>query len=155
MIVPESVTKDAELRLAECIQQIKLKNFKIGDKVVDFTNCEFTVEKITDESVTISDFYGEEFQSCEVNINYFLSEFRLKSKVGNKRNDGLTSDEGKVMDDLVAAWNEFKKLNTTHPSEEHDFNDGIHRCQQVLMNRVLRRDYPNCYPTYYNKQGEK
>ena len=66
----------------------------------------------------------------------------------NKRNDGLTEQEGLIMDSLVKAWNNFLKLEKTHPCEINDFGDGIHKCQNVLMARVLRRDYPNGYPTY-------
>ncbi|MGL6184794.1 MAG: hypothetical protein ACRC1T_05385 [Clostridium chrysemydis] len=65
-----------------------------------------------------------------------------------QRNDGLTPEESKIMDNLANAWNMFLKLEQTHPSEQDDFSDGIHKCQQVLMNRILRRDYPKGYPTY-------
>ena len=64
------------------------------------------------------------------------------------RNDGLTTEEGKVMDALVLAWNDFIKLEKQHPSDTQEFNVGIHQCQHILMNRVLRRDYPKGYPTY-------
>lgn len=71
-----------------------------------------------------------------------------KEVKSNTRNDGLTEGEGVVMDSLVDAYNKFVKLKTTHPSEKDDFIDGIHECQQVLMNRVLRRDYPLGFPSY-------
>ena len=64
----------------------------------------------------------------------------------NKRNDGLTSDEGKVMDSLVEAYNAFVKLDRQHPNELQDFIDGIHECQSVLGLRILRRDYPKGWP---------
>lgn len=64
------------------------------------------------------------------------------------RNDGLTDQEGKVMDTLVTAWNEYTKLERQHPSEIDDFADGIHKCQYDLCMRILRRDYPLGYPTY-------
>lgn len=70
-----------------------------------------------------------------------------------RRNDGLIKDEGEIMDLLAKAFNKFTELEITHPSERDDFIDGIHECQQVLMNRVLRRDYPNGYPSY-NKESE-
>ena len=75
-------------------------------------------------------------------------ENKLSSKEDEKRNDGLTKEEGVVMDSLVYAWNNFLKLDTTHPDEINSFADGIHDCQQLLMNRVLRRDYPCGYPSY-------
>lgn len=64
------------------------------------------------------------------------------------RRDGLTEQEGRVMDSLVTAWNEFTKLKTTHPSETNDFMNSIHQCQNILCMRILRRDYPEGYPTY-------
>jgi hypothetical protein len=62
------------------------------------------------------------------------------------RKDGLTEQEGKIMDSLVDAWNEFIKLDRQHPCEINDFADGIHRCQYQLTMRILRRDYPEGYP---------
>lgn len=64
------------------------------------------------------------------------------------RDDGLTDQEGKVMDSLVNAWNQFIKLGSQHPSEVNDFADGIHKCQHQLCMRILRRDYPKGYPSY-------
>lgn len=58
------------------------------------------------------------------------------------RKDGLTEQEGKVMDSLVNAWNEFIKLERQHPCESDDFADGIHECQHQLVMRIMRRDYP-------------
>jgi hypothetical protein len=62
------------------------------------------------------------------------------------RNDGLTKQEGIVMDHLIDAWNEFISLERQHPYEIDDFCDGIHKCQSVLTMRVSRRDYPKGYP---------
>ena len=33
------------------------------------------------------------------------------------RNDGLTKQEGKDMDSLIIAWNNFIKLEIQHPSD--------------------------------------
>jgi len=62
------------------------------------------------------------------------------------RKDGLTKQEGNVMDSLVKAWNDFIKLPNEHPSDTEEFCRGIHQCQHVLMCRILRRDYPEAYP---------
>lgn len=62
------------------------------------------------------------------------------------RKDGLTEQEGRAMDALITAWNEFKKLPVQHPSDIGDFCNGIHQCQQILGMRVLQRDYPEGYP---------
>ena len=66
---------------------------------------------------------------------------------GVKRKDGLTIKEGRAMDALATAWNEFARLDMTHPSDMPEFTNGIHKCQQILGMRVLQRDYPEGYPT--------
>ncbi len=43
------------------------------------------------------------------------------------RKDGLTQQEGKVMDALVEAWNEYIKLEKQHPSDIDEFKNGIHK----------------------------
>lgn len=59
-----------------------------------------------------------------------------------KRDDGLTEQEGMVMDALCKAFSAFKELESQHPDELREFVDGIHQCQDVLALRVVRRDYP-------------
>ena len=65
------------------------------------------------------------------------------------RPDGLTDEERVVMDSLIFAWNQFLELEVQHPSDAPDFADGIHRCQQSLALRVVRREYPEGW--YVNK----
>ena len=55
----------------------------------------------------------------------------------------FTKDEKEIMNLLVKAHNKFAKLIQTHPSEMQDWIIPFHSCQGVLMNRVVRRDYPN------------
>ncbi len=62
------------------------------------------------------------------------------------RVDGLTPEEGEVMDALIKAWNEFAGLERQHPDELRDFTDGIHRCQDLLAVRIARREYPIGWP---------
>ena len=62
------------------------------------------------------------------------------------RKDGLNEQEGRAMDALITAWNEFLRLGKQHPSDMNSFCNGIHQCQQVLCMRVLQRDYPEGYP---------
>lgn len=64
------------------------------------------------------------------------------------RDDGLTDEEGVVADALVEAWNNFVKLERTHTKELIEFNSAIHTCQYLMCMRVMRRDYPEAYPTY-------
>lgn len=65
------------------------------------------------------------------------------------RQDGLTDEEGEVMDALIYAWNQFSQLEIQHPSDAPDFADGIHKCQQSIALRVVRREYPDGW--YVNK----
>lgn len=62
------------------------------------------------------------------------------------RDDGLTDNEGDVMDALLAAVNSFGALKRQHPDELQDFIDGIHRCQDALALRVARRAFPIGWP---------
>jgi len=43
---------------------------------------------------------------------------------------------------LIKAHNEFLKLKRTHPSELQEWIAGIHQVQNTLIQRILRRDYP-------------
>lgn len=56
-------------------------------------------------------------------------------------------DEEEIMNHLVEAWDKFTKLEQTHPSHLSDFADGIHRCQDIIINRIVQRDYPETFPT--------
>lgn len=62
------------------------------------------------------------------------------------RSDGLTEQEGVVMDALCDAANAFGRLDRQHPDEERDFCDGIHRCQYALAVRIARRAFPVGWP---------
>lgn len=65
----------------------------------------------------------------------------------------IPEQEQKVMDALVLAVQEFNKLPVTHPSHNQDFVNGIHACQNVLIHKIVQRDYPTKFPTY--KDGYK
>lgn len=59
----------------------------------------------------------------------------------------FTPQEQEIMDALVIAANKFTHLQETHPTHKRDFLDGIHRCQDVLIHRIVQRDYPETFPT--------
>lgn len=58
------------------------------------------------------------------------------------RPDGLDAGEGAVMDHLVAAANAFGDLPNGHPAERRDFVAAIHRAQDLLAARAMRRMFP-------------
>lgn len=62
--------------------------------------------------------------------------------------NGLTPDERVVMDHLIAAWNKFVNLDTTHFNEATEFMTAIHDAEHIMGMRVLRRDYPNGWSMY-------
>ena len=59
----------------------------------------------------------------------------------------FSQDEQAAMDLLVQAHAAFCKLESQHPNEAKEWAQGIHACQNVLGWRVLRRDYPDQFPT--------
>jgi len=61
--------------------------------------------------------------------------------------DPCTEDERRIMSNLAEAFSFFLKLEQTHPSHMSEFVDGIHRCQNVIIHRVVRRDHPDFFPS--------
>lgn len=64
-----------------------------------------------------------------------------------------TKEEERIMSYLVKAHNEFIKMEQTHPSDMNEWVDGLHRCQNVIIQRIMRRDYPRYFKTL--KSGGK
>ena len=64
---------------------------------------------------------------------------------------GLTDQEIKVMDKILEGYNEWLRLEMTHPAEMQDFINAVHTVQQLLAMRVIRRDYPKYWLTYKSK----
>lgn len=66
------------------------------------------------------------------------------------REDGLTNEEGWVMDALVDAANIYAELPVEHPSESYEFVAAIHRAQDLLAIRIARREYPEGWARFEN-----
>lgn len=64
---------------------------------------------------------------------------------------GLTIAEKRVMELLIQAYQGFIDIPRQHPDEMRDFVDGIHRIQDVMSVRVVRRHYPEYWATYSEK----
>ena len=58
-----------------------------------------------------------------------------------------TQEEQDIMDALSLAFNKFSKLDITHNCHSKDFAEGINKCQDVIIHRVVQRDYPETFPT--------
>lgn len=61
---------------------------------------------------------------------------------------GLTKKEQQVMDKLMECYDLFIEIDKEHPDEMRNFVDGVHRIQEVLAMRTVRRSYPEGWPTY-------
>lgn len=65
---------------------------------------------------------------------------------------GLTREEQWVMDNLVDAVNGYAKLPIEHPHEVDEFLHCIHRLQDMMAIRVVRRSFPG---GWYKVSSEK
>lgn len=63
----------------------------------------------------------------------------------NSDKNPFTKEENEIMNLLTEAHNKFMKLKQVHPNNPIDWVNGIHKCQDVLINRVVCRDYPNYF----------
>lgn len=78
-------------------------------------------------------------------IQFLNDEFQptLKLKMGAKQ--PFTDEEKKISDLLVEAHNRFVSLEETHDHDKSEWVLSIHRLQDILGSRVLRRDYPDTF----------
>lgn len=61
------------------------------------------------------------------------------------KKEPFTKQEKEISDLIIKAHNKFIKLKENHPSELNEWLISIHRLQDLLGARVLRRDYPNTF----------
>ncbi|GEP52368.1 hypothetical protein FNO01nite_30400 [Flavobacterium noncentrifugens] len=59
----------------------------------------------------------------------------------------MNEEEARITKLLTDAHNAFVVLEMTHPSDINDWVNGIHELQKIIGMRILRRDYPETYPT--------
>jgi len=55
---------------------------------------------------------------------------------------GFTVDEKKCHNSLMECLKIFRQLPVQHPSEMKDFVGAVHRIQDLLAMRIVRRLYP-------------
>ena len=60
-------------------------------------------------------------------------------------NDPFIIEERRVIDLLVEAHNLFVKIPPYRTEHMNEWVDGIHKCQNVLKDRVVIRDYPHVF----------
>jgi DNA-directed RNA polymerase subunit F len=57
----------------------------------------------------------------------------------------FTEQEEQVMNSILKAHDIFVKMKQMNPDDIREWVDGIHKCQNVLMSRVVTRDYPDVF----------
>lgn len=63
-------------------------------------------------------------------------------------------NEKEIMDKLKEIKTLFNEQGYTHPDQENQLVDGIHKIQDIIMYRICQRDYPKEFPTYQKQEGE-
>ncbi len=61
---------------------------------------------------------------------------------------GFTQDENECHLYLQKAYARFLNMPRQHPDEMRDFVDSFHRLQDLLAVRIVRRLYPDGWPTH-------
>lgn len=74
------------------------------------------------------------------------------SKNHKGKNKPYEATEKDIMDHLVKAWELYLTLDITHPSHNQEFSEGVHKCQNVLIHKIVQRDYPETFPSYNGKE---
>lgn len=64
---------------------------------------------------------------------------------------GLTDLEQECMDGLMASYSAWLQLERQHPDELRDFVDAVHKIQDLLALRVVRRCFPEGWTTHVVK----
>jgi hypothetical protein len=59
--------------------------------------------------------------------------------------NGLTNEEKEVLQFLKEAWNKFIALDKNSGDNIKEYQDAIHRCQQIIGLRVARRVDPDVW----------
>jgi len=57
----------------------------------------------------------------------------------------FTIQEKEIMDLLIDAHNKFMKIRPVHSSHIDEWINGIHKCQNVIIGRIVIREYPHIF----------
>lgn len=77
-----------------------------------------------------------------------LTKEQFEHRYGKCKN-GITQDEYSILMRIVDVHNDYSKLEQTHPSDLPEWVNAIHRLQELIAMRVVRRDYPGIFPKLY------
>ena len=67
--------------------------------------------------------------------------------MGQKKGNPYQDKEAEVMDHTLKAWSAFTSLDQTHPDDMIVIREAVHVIQGIIMQRVIRRDYPDHFAT--------
>lgn len=141
-----NVGKISELALDQA--SVNLIVMKYGNRIKFLPNMNFVIA----EGCAVVKFEEQEKQKA---TKESLDELMLRNiPVPPKHNLSIidtapfSTSEELTMKHLISAYEEFSHLEQTHPSDITDFVFHIHALQRILGQRVLRRDYPNTFPTH-------
>ena len=60
--------------------------------------------------------------------------------------DPFDKKDEEIMSKLSEVLTLFMNMKQTHPNHLSSFMDGIRTCQDVIMHRIVQRDYPWFFP---------
>lgn len=137
----------------------KNRQKQLLDDAIEDQLAEYIIETANKQN-TLSIHSDKENKDISVRVLYENDYQKLISKESEEESkvsvkNGLDKLENDVSTALVSAWESYIKLEQSHPEDMHEFLNGIHICQKTLYMRILRRDYPQGYPSYqYNKEEQ-
>jgi hypothetical protein len=71
-----------------------------------------------------------------------------------KNIEHLTSEESEVLEYLTDAWNSYIRLPVQHHSDKKEFQEAIHRAQQLIALRIARKVLPEVFPVKISKDNQ-
>ena len=141
-----NVGKISELDLDQA--SVNLIVMKYGSRIKFLPNMNFVIA----EGCAVVKFEEQEKQKA---TKESLDELMLRNiPVPPKHNSSIIdkvpffTNEELIMKHIVSAYEEFSNLEQTNPNDIKDFVFHINALQRILGQRVLRRDYPNTFPTH-------
>ena len=142
-----NVGKISEIALNQA--SINLIVMKYGSRIKFLPNMNFVIA----EGCAVVKFEEQEKQKASKLRELYDTPLELKYNppiIDNspKLDKPFSEQEELTMKHLVSAYEEFLNLEQRQPSDTTDFVFHIHALQRILGQRVLRRDYPNTFPTH-------
>lgn len=134
----------SEIRVNQ--KSIDLIQEKYGSKATFVPDVNFSYSVRDDDAFII--FENSRTHNVMADSDFEKEFVKLNKPKDEKSNKPFSTKEDEVMSNLTSAYEHFSKLDQTHPNDITDFVFHIHALQRILGQRVLRRDYPNTFPTH-------